>query len=63
MSNEKETEKNVGVAKQKFSKKALLSSAEFIRFRDLLKVLLKDSELYTIEEAREKVNSYLNKEV
>ena len=63
MSNKKETEEKVVVTEQKFSKGALLSSAEFIRFRDLLKVLLKDSELYTVAEAKEKVNSYLNKEV
>lgn len=50
---------------QKFSKSAFLQStkAEFLRYRDVLKVLLKDGETYTEAEALEKLNTYLNKEV
>lgn len=50
---------------QKFSKSAFLQStkAEFLRYRDVLKVLLKDGELYTEAEALNKLKAYLNKEV
>lgn len=50
---------------QKFSKNAFLQStkADFLRYRDVLKVLLKDGELYTEAEAMKKLKTYLNKEV
>lgn len=50
---------------QKFSKNAFLQStkAEFLRYRDVLKVLLKDGELYTEAEALAILKNYLNKEV
>lgn len=50
---------------QRFSKNAFLQSkkSEFLRYRDVLKVLLKDGELYTEAEALEKLKAYLNKEV
>lgn len=50
---------------QKFSKGAFLQStkSEFLRYRDVLKVLLKDGEFYTEAEALEKLKTYLNKEV
>ena len=57
------TKETSTVAEQKFSKKALIASVEFLRYRDLLKVLLVDGELYTVSEAKEKLNNYLNKEV
>lgn len=50
---------------QKFSKNAFLQStkADFLRYRDVLKVLLVDGELYTEAEALEILKNYLNKEV
>lgn len=51
------------IAEQKYSRSALIASGEFVRSKDLLKVLLKDGELYTISEAKAIVNNYLNKEV
>lgn len=51
------------VAEQKFNKDALLQSVEFVRYRDLLKVILKDGELFAISEVKEKLKAYLNKEV
>lgn len=51
------------VAEKKFSKKALIASEKYMRYRDALKVLLKDKELYTIAEADAILNAYLTKEV
>lgn len=51
------------VAEQKYSKSALIASGEFVRSKDLLKVLLKDGEFYTVSEVKAIVNNYLNKEV
>lgn len=51
------------VAEQKYSKSALIASGEFVRSKDLLKVILKDGEFYTISETKAIVNNYLNKEV
>ena len=50
---------------QKFSKGAFLQSTkyEFLRYRDVLKVLLKDGEFYAEAEVMEKLKTYLNKEV
>lgn len=50
---------------QKFSKSAFLQSAksEFLRYRDVLMVLLKDGELYTEAEVVAILSNYLNKEV
>lgn len=59
---EKETV-SAGIVEQKYSKSALITSGEFVRSKDLLKVLLKDGEFYTISEAKAIVNNYLNKEV
>ena len=50
-------------AEQRYSKSALIASGEFVRSKDLLKVLLKDGEFYTISEVKAIVNTYLNKEV
>lgn len=60
--NKKETV-SAEFAEQKYSKSALIASGEFVRSKDLLKVLLKDGEFYTISEAKAIVNNYLNKEV
>lgn len=60
--NKKETV-SANTAENKYSKSALIASSEFVRSRDLLKVLLKDGEVYTIAEAKAIVNNYLNKEV
>lgn len=60
--NRKETV-SADVAEQKYSKSALVASGEFVRSKDLLKVLLKDGENYTVSEAKAIVNNYLNKEV
>lgn len=57
------TNKTEKIAEQKYSKSALIASAEFIRTKDLLKVLLKDGELYTISETKRVINAYKNKEV
>ena len=50
---------------QKFSKSAFLQSTrgEFLRYRDVLNVLLKNGELYTEAEVIAILNNYLNKEV
>ena len=60
--NKKETV-SAEVAEQKYSKSALIASGEFVRSKDLLKVLLKDGENYTVSEVKAIVNNYLNKEV
>lgn len=51
------------VEEKRFSKTALIASIEFLRYRDLLKILLTDGETFTVSEVKEKLNAYLNKEV
>ncbi len=63
MSKIKKETVSAETAEKKYSKSALLTSAEFVRSKDLLKVLLKDGEFYTVSEAKAIVNNYLNKEV
>ena len=63
MSKTKKETVSAGIAEQKYSKSALIASGEFVRSKDLLKVLLKDGEKYTVSEAKAIVNNYLNKEV
>lgn len=51
------------VVEKKFSKEAILKSRKFIDKKTLLKVLLKENEMYSISETNKIVDEYLNKEV
>ncbi|WP_168120966.1 hypothetical protein [Paenibacillus sp. HB172176] len=47
----------------RFPKEKLLSSKQFTSIqKDVLAALLDDHEAYTIDEAKQKLNDYLNKE-
>lgn len=50
-------------AAQKYTKAALTGSQRFQGRRDLLNALLDDGNEYTVEEAENAINNYLNKEV
>lgn len=47
----------------KFTKSALLKSKQFAGRTDLLRVLLKDGESYSIEQVHTLIKSFLSKEV
>lgn len=47
----------------KYTKAALVGSKRFDARRDLLNAILEDGKKYTISEAENKINNYLNKEV
>ena len=47
----------------KYTKDALVGSKRFDARRDLLNAILEDGKKYTISEAENKINNYLNKEV
>lgn len=47
----------------KFTKAALLKSKQFTGRTDLLRVLLKDGESYSIEQVHALIKSFLSKEV
>ena len=47
----------------RYTKEALAGSMRFQERRDLLNVILDDGKEYTISEAENEINNYLNKEV
>lgn len=48
----------------KFSKEQFLSSKQFtVAQKDILSVLLKDGETYTVDQAKKQVDDFLKKEV
>lgn len=47
----------------KYCKESILKSKKFIRQRDVLSVVLKDDEEYTIEEVNELYQEFVKKEV
>lgn len=60
---EEKIEVEAKVAEKKFSKEAILKSRKFIDKKTLLKVLLKENEMYSISETNKIIEEYLNKEV
>lgn len=61
MADKPEVVKQANVAK--FTKAALLNSKQFAGRKDLLNVVLKDGEQYTIEQAKNLMKSFLTKRV
>ncbi|PAE20503.1 hypothetical protein CHH80_10850 [Bacillus sp. 7504-2] len=51
------------VTRAKFSKKQILSSANFKERRDLLTVLLNDDKKYSIKEVEQEIDKFMKKKV
>lgn len=63
MNLEEKIEQVEQIPEPKFSKEQILASKTFRHNRDLVKVLLKNGEDYTINEVWGKINNYLKGEV
>lgn len=50
------------MGENKFTKEQLKNSNTFNEYKDVLGTFLKDDKSYTIEEAQEVINNFLNKE-
>lgn len=46
-----------------YTKEQFLKSETYSKERDILKILLNDNEIYSIEEVKKRVNQFLMKEV
>lgn len=63
MATKKTTVAEEKPSETKYTKAALVGSKRFEARRDLLNAILEDGKKYTISEAENKINNYLNKEV
>ena len=63
MATKKTTVAEENNSETKYTKVALVGSKRFEARRDLLNAILEDGKKYTISEAENKINNYLNKEV
>ena len=63
MATKKTTVEEEKPSETKHTKAALVGSKRFEARRDLLNAILEDGKKYTISEAEDKINNYLNKEV
>ena len=63
MATKKTTVADENNSETKYTKVALVGSKRFEARRDLLNAILEDGKKYTISEAENKINNYLNKEV
>lgn len=48
---------------KQYTKTSLITSKRYIRYRDLLKILLDEELVYTLDEVDQIIDDYLNKEV
>ncbi|KAE9633718.1 hypothetical protein GND95_08665 [Defluviitalea raffinosedens] len=49
--------------KPKFTKEQILKCKKLYDYKDILKVVLKDGEVYTIDEARKKIEEFKERKV